>query len=153
MFKSKKWSDPDTPIMREALSGLYWEQFLDAMETEITELEDHDTWDVMKRNDIQPTELTDGTIEIPQVIPSTWVYRIKRIPNGEFKKAKACFIVRGDLQEQQNLKSARPINGEPIQTKVFDREGNPFDTYAAVAFWTSIRMLTTMALEQGWVTK
>ena len=52
MLKSKKCSDPDTPTMREALSWPYQEQFLDAMETEIVELEDHDKWEVMKRSDI-----------------------------------------------------------------------------------------------------
>jgi hypothetical protein len=117
MFKSKKHSDPDTPTMREALTGPHREAFLDAMATEIDELEEHGTWDVINRTDIKPIELPDGTVEIPQVIPSTWVYRIKRNPDGEFKKTKARFCVRGDLQEKQDLKNVKTVNGEVQQTK------------------------------------
>ena len=55
MFKSKKASDPDTPTMHEALNHpTLCESFLDAVELEITELEDHHTWDVMEQSDIEP---------------------------------------------------------------------------------------------------
>lgn len=92
-------------------------------------MEGHVTWDVINRTDIKPVKNTDGTETLPKIIPSTWAFKIKRYPDGIMKKLKACFCVRGDLQE------------------------NMFDTYAPVASWTSIRMLTIMALQKKWVTK
>ena len=36
-----------------------------------------------------------------RVIPTTWAYKIKRTPAGDFKSFKARFCVRGDLQKKQ----------------------------------------------------
>ena len=44
------------------------------------------------------------TKDIPpdkQIIPLTWVFRIKRLPNGNFNKFKARICVRGDLQQDE----------------------------------------------------
>jgi hypothetical protein len=54
------------------------------------------------------------------IIPSTWAFKIKRTPEGEIKKFKARFCVRGDKQ----------IEGVDY-----------FDTYAPVVSWSTIRML------------
>jgi len=70
---------------------------------------------------------------IPDVIPSTWAFKVKKLPSGVLKKIKSRFCVRGDLQ-----------------TEGVD---NVFDTYAPVAHWSSIRMLTVLSLQQDWITK
>ena len=132
MFKAKKKADPDTPNIREALSGPHREEFIEKMALEIQELEEHGTWSVIKRKDIKEVELPDGTKELPEVIPSTWAFKIKRFPSGMFCKLKARFCARGDCQLNMD---------------------DPIDTYAPVASWTSIRMLTVMSLQKGWKTK
>ena len=87
------------------------------MQVEITKLVDHHTWDVMLRDDIKPVEYPDGKIELPQVIPSTWAYQIKRKPDGKIEKFNAQFCIHGDLQEEA--------------TDVFEK-------YSPVSSWTSI---------------
>ena len=132
MFKSKSKNDPDTPGIREALTGKHRDEFIQGMASKITELEKHDTWEVVKRSEIKPTRNEDATETIPTVLPLTWAFRIKRWPTGLLRKIKARICVRGDLQD------------EPI---------DPFETYAPVAMWSSIRMLTVLSLQQKWVTK
>jgi len=63
--------DPDTPNMRQAMQGTFREQFVHAMEEEITELEGHDTWEELPRSEIPEGE---------NVLPSTWAYKVKRYP-------------------------------------------------------------------------
>ena len=89
LFKAKKGNDPDTPGMMEALSGPYRDEFLEAMGNEITELEHHGTWEVVKKNTVPDDK---------KVLPGTWAFRVKRYPSGEMKKIKARFCARGDLQ-------------------------------------------------------
>ena len=133
LFKAKAVADPDTPNIKEALTGPFREEFIEGMGLEIQEIKDHVTWTVMKRSDINETTREDGTVYIPDVIPSTWAFKVKKLPSVLLKKIKARFCVRGDLQ-----------------TEGVD---NVFDTYAPVAHWSSIRMLTVLALQQDWVTK
>jgi hypothetical protein len=82
MFRAKSTSDPDTPTIKEALRGPHREEFIEGMALEIEELSGHDTWTVMKRTDIKPSIREDGSTFIPQVIPLTWAFRIKRWPDG-----------------------------------------------------------------------
>ena len=89
LFKAKKGNDPDTPGIVEALSGPHRDEFLTAMQNEITELEQHGTWEVISRS-----EVPEGT----QVLSGTWAFRIKRFPSGLLRKIKARFCARGDQQ-------------------------------------------------------
>jgi len=57
---------------------------------------------------------------------------MKRSPDGEIKKFKARFCVRGDKQ----------IKGVDY-----------FETYAPVVSWSTIRMLLCLSLQYGWFTK
>ena len=51
------------------------------------------------------------------VLPSTWAFKIKRYPDGQVKKFKACFCARGDRQ----------------------KEGiDYFETWAPVAMWYTV---------------
>lgn len=86
---SKANSDPDLPTMQEALSGPHRAEFLEAMQNEIQELEEHGTWDVIPRE-----QAPEGA----NILPSTWAFRVKRFPDGRFRKTKARFCARGDKQ-------------------------------------------------------
>ena len=89
LFKAKKGNDPDTPGMMEALSGPFRDEFLKAMGNEITELEHHGTWEVVKRSTVPDNK---------KILPGTWAFKVKRFPSGELRKIKARFCTRGDLQ-------------------------------------------------------
>ena len=65
MFKAKKGNDPDTPGMMEALSGPHRDEFMEAMKNEISELEHHGTWTVVKRSTLPPNT---------KVLPGTWAF-------------------------------------------------------------------------------
>jgi hypothetical protein len=65
-------------------------------------------------------------------LKSTWVFKLKRLPDGTPLKFKARSCVRGDLQ----------------------REGvDFFETYAPVCQWSTVRIILTMVLHNGWATK
>ena len=110
-------SDPDSFTFDEAMRSDYKEEFIAAADKEIRELEGHDTWKEV------PVDSANGPI-----IPSTWVFTIKRRPDGSIKKFKARLCLRGDLQK-----------GE-------------FESYAPVTAFSSIRIFLIVALMFGWAT-
>ncbi len=69
MFKAKKGSDPDSPTIKQALSGPYHGEFLEAMLVKIQELEALGTWTVSKRSEV-PSDA--------HIVPLTWAFCIKR---------------------------------------------------------------------------
>jgi hypothetical protein len=116
-------SDPDTPTLQEALNGPQRLEFVEAMAKEIQELEQHGTWKM-----IQKSAIPEGA----NILPSTWVLRIKRYPDGRFRKVKARFCARGDKQ----------VEGVDYVEK-----------YAPVVSWTTVRLLLCMSITQGWKTR
>ncbi|MEO0405215.1 MAG: reverse transcriptase domain-containing protein [Bacteroidota bacterium] len=127
LLKVKAVRDPDTPNIGEAMSGPHIEELLAAMAKEIEELEKHNTWEVVKCSDIPKTE---GAM--PNSIPSTWAFKIKRYPDGRLRKFKGRFCVRGDRQ----------VEGVDY-----------FESYAPVTSWSSIGMILVMALQHDWTIK
>jgi histone deacetylase 1/2 len=89
------------------------------MERELGQLIELDCWDVLWK-----TQLPEGA----NVLPSTWAFRVKRKPSGEFLKFKARFCARGDKQ----------IEGIDYT-----------DKYAPVVSWRSVRMMLCLAASQG----
>jgi Reverse transcriptase (RNA-dependent DNA polymerase) len=83
-------------------------------------MERQDTWTSTRR----PTT--------HRVLKSTWVFKLKRLPDGTPHQYKARFCVRGDLQ----------IEGVDF-----------FETYAPVVQWSTIRMLLISILTEGWTTQ
>jgi hypothetical protein len=65
------------------------------------------------------TEATD------KILPGTWAYRCKHSPDGEIKKYKARYCVRGDLQE------------------------GVFNTYSPLVSWSMVWVLLVFALTFG----
>ena len=66
------------------------------------------------------------------VLPSTWVFRIKRFADGTLRKLKARFCVRGDRQ----------LEGVDF-----------FDTFAPVASWTTVRLMLVLSIVLGLATR
>ena len=66
------------------------------------------------------------------IIPGTWVFKLKWLPDGSPLKYKARYCVRGDKQ----------VEGIDY-----------FETYAPVVQWSTIRLVLTMVLANGWTTK
>jgi hypothetical protein len=118
-LKAAYGKDPDTPTYAEAMSGADREMFEEAMVQEITELEEHKTW---------KTVLKSSVPKNCKVLPSTWVFRIKRYPDGRHRKYKARFCVRGDRQ----------VEGIDYTEK-----------YSPVVSWSTVRMMLCLSLSQG----
>jgi hypothetical protein len=114
-FKMTKGSNPDMPTFNQAMASTQSEHWKIACEAEIAELERRATWTQVERSD-----LPDGT----NVIPGTWALKVKRLPDGSFRKFKARFCVRGDKQ----------IEGLDF-----------FETYAPVVSWTTVRMMLILS--------
>ena len=66
------------------------------------------------------------------ILPGTWDFKPKRLPDGSHMKYKARYCVRGDKQKARI---------------------DYFDTYAPVVQWSTIRKLLTMVLSKGYCTR
>jgi hypothetical protein len=108
MKASATTSDQDTPRLHEAMRGDHRDEFLTAMGKEISELESHGTWTIVRKE-----TMPDGA----NLLPSTWALKLKRYPDGNMQKLKARFCVRGDKQ----------IAGVDY-----------FESYAPVASWSTV---------------
>ena len=114
-MKAYKESNPDEPTLYEALSSPESEDWSEAMEEEVDNLEKRKTWTVIAQSSI-PKDA--------EIIPSTWAFKCKRFPDGSFRKFKARFCVRGDIQKH---KSTEPMN-----------------TYAPVVNWSTVRFMLVL---------
>ena len=114
---AKSRNDPDTFTWDQAMKSEYRMEFIAAALAEIRSLEEKGSW---------IEEHVDCAGQ--RIIPVTWVFRIKRLPDGTVLKFKARFCVRGDLQD-----------GE-------------FETYAPVVSGESVRLFLILAITWGWVT-
>ncbi len=122
LLKSKG-NDPDLPTFQQAMTGSYRQEFLDAMQVEIKELEAHNTWIVVKMSEVPKSA---------NILPCTWVFRIKRYPDGRLRKFKARICARGDKQI----------------------EGVDYDeTYSPVVSWSTVRLLLVLTTKFGWKTR
>ena len=117
LLASKKESDPDLFSFEQAMSGEHREEWIKAAIEEIKMLEKLNCW-----VEISIEEATE------KVLPGTWVFKIKRAPDGSFKRFKARYCIRGDLQE------------------------GDFDTYAPVVHFSSVRLFLAWSLMFNWYT-
>ena len=102
----------DTPNWAEAMNGPNKQGFCDAMDKELATLEGKDAWAVVDRQDWM------------NVLPSTWAFKVKRLPDGTVRKLKARFCVRGDRQVQ---------------------DVDYFETYSPVVSWTTVRLMLILS--------
>lgn len=115
--KARASKDPDTFSYHEAMKDTDREKFLEAARSEIKSLEGMDCWDEVPVSDAKS-----------KIIPGTFVFRRKRSPDGQIKKYKGRFCVRGDLQED---------NG---------------DNFAPVVAWPTTRTVLILSILWGWTT-
>jgi len=101
-------SKEDNPNWSQAMNGHFSDDYWKAAVKEIETLEGMEAWEVVD-------EKTGMNI-----IDSTWVFKLKRFPDGLIKKFKARFCARGDQQ----------VEGVDF-----------FETYAPVVQWTTIRLM------------
>ena len=116
--KSRASTDPDLYTWDQAMASPHREEFLKAARIEIDALTEKGTW---------YEELK--CLATTKIIPSQWVFRIKRTPDGTIKKFKARIVFRGDLQED---------NGQ--------------DNYSPVAAWSTVRTFLVTSIMMNWVT-
>ena len=81
-------SDPDTLSFDQAMQGEDKDKWLDAAQSEISQLTEKGMW-----QEVPQSEATT------KIIPGTWVFHHKWHPDGTVKKYKARYCIRGDLQE------------------------------------------------------
>jgi hypothetical protein len=87
------------------------EKWIGAAITEIEQLKSMDCWEEVS------TDEAAG-----KILPGTWTFRRKRTPDGEIKKWKARYCVRGDLQE------------------------GDFKTFAPLEAWATVRLFLVLSL-------
>jgi hypothetical protein len=117
LLTSKAQNNPDMFEYSEAMNGEHRKEWIEAATKEIRSLEELKCWEEIP--------LASATTK---VLPGTWVFRVKRAPDGSFKKFKARYCIRGDLQE-----------GE-------------FETYAPVVHFSSVRLFLAWSLMFNWET-
>jgi hypothetical protein len=115
-FKASN-SDPDTLSYDEAMSDVDRDLWILAAKKEIKSLEDHGTW-----TEVDVSEATS------RILPSQWVFRRKRTPDGTVKSHKGRTVARGDLEQ------------------------GVFQTYAPVVAWSTVRLFLILSLILGWYT-
>jgi hypothetical protein len=108
VYAAKKTIDAYNPSFHEAMHGVPQEQYLQAMKIEIASLLQQRTWRSTLRS------------EAPHVLKSTWVFKLKKLPDGTPYKFKAMFCVPPP---------------------------------PPVCQWSTVRMILTMVLQNGWSTK
>jgi hypothetical protein len=81
-------SDPDTLSYEEAMRDVDKLKWIAAAEKEIKSLEEQNTW-----TEVDISEATS------RVLPSQWVFKRKRTPDGNIKSYKGRTVARGDLEE------------------------------------------------------
>ena len=114
---SKSKSDPDTYTWDEVMSSPDRDEWTAASDIEIKQLvEDRDTWEIVPISNA-------GNAKI---LPTTWVFRLKRHPDGTPKKRKARLCIRGDLQEGLS------------------------DVFAPVVEFSSVRFFLAFVMIQQW---
>ena len=110
-------SDPDTLSYDEAMADVDRELWIEAAKKEIKSLEDHGTW-----TEVDISEATS------RILPSQWVFRRKRTPDGNVKSHKGRTVARGDLEQ------------------------GVFQTFAPVVAWSTVRLFLILSLVLGWHT-
>lgn len=110
-FKAMRGSDPDMPTFSQAMASPQSDYWREAIRIELVDLEKRETWIELNIHNLPD----DGNL-----VPGTWAFKVKRFPDGRFRKFKARFCVRGDKQ----------IEGVDF-----------FRTYAPVVQWITVRMM------------
>ena len=111
-------SDPDTLTFDQAMSDIEHKgKWLQAAASEIAALESKGTWEEVPIAEAKT-----------KILPGTWVFKLKRTPDGTVSKHKGRYCVRGDMQE------------------------GDFETHSQVVSWSSIRVFLVLSITMSWHT-
>ena len=83
----KKQIDHDSPTCHEDMSGLEADKYIEAMEEEIMNLKQMNTWILVDREPHM------------KVLKGTWAFKLKRNPDGVAYRHRSRFCVQEDQQE------------------------------------------------------
>jgi hypothetical protein len=87
-YVSKNQSyDPDQPNFTQAMRSEQVGEWIKACEAKLFELHQRGTWTELHKKDLPPNS---------NILPGTWAFKVKRFPDGRFRKFKARYCVRGD---------------------------------------------------------
>ncbi|GFH58478.1 hypothetical protein CTEN210_14954 [Chaetoceros tenuissimus] len=103
--------DPDIFSYDQAMKTPERKDWMKAAEAEISELENHNVWVEVDKNKVQQ--------QGHKIIPCTWVFCLKRYPDGTPKKYKARIYLRGDLMETKDDKNTYSPVVSPITIRLF----------------------------------
>ena len=116
-YKARAVKDPDTLTYEEAMRSDDRSKWIESAQIEISALVKQGTWVEVPQSEVKT-----------KILPGTWTFRRKRTPDGEIKKYKGRYCVRGDLQEEKQ------------------------STYAPVIAWPTVRLFLTLSLILNWKT-
>ena len=116
-------ADPDTMYLHQAMQQPDRDQFLEAMEQEVTSQSENGNWKIVHKSVVPATA---------QVVPAVWSMKRKRKTTGEIYKWKARLTVDGSKQKQGV---------------------NYWLTYSPVASWPTIRLILTYITLCHWQTR
>lgn len=114
-----KVNNKDTPMYSQAMNGPNALGYMEAMKTEIKQLEEKEPWDL-----ISLSQVPEGV----NILDLTWAFKWKRYPDGSIHKLKARFCVHRDQQ----------IEGVDF-----------FNTYAPVEAWSTVQLLLILSVIMG----
>ena len=104
------------PQWHQAMASPEVQHWIEAAQHELADLSKRNTWTEIHSKDL-PSKAN--------VLPGTWALKVKRFPDGRFRKFKARYCVRGDKQ----------LEGIDY-----------FQTYAPVVSWLTVRMLLILTV-------
>ena len=115
---SKSNKDPDLLTFDQAMTDVDRDKWIEAAKLEISELENHGAWKFVDRSEAGNKK----------IIPTTWVFKRKRKPDGTIYKHKGRIVLRGDLMH--DIK----------------------DTTSPVCAFSTVRMFLVLSIMLGWQT-
>ena len=122
LILAAKASSADNPTWNEAMNGPLSDGYWEAAKKEIETLQKMKAWEVVDREAWM------------NVLPSTWAFKCKRLPDGQVQKLKARFCVRGDHQ----------IEGVDFKED---------EIFSPVVSWNTVRLLLILSCIMGLETK
>mgnify|MGYP000857262147 FL=1 len=114
----KSKNNPDILTFDQAMASPDKDKWVKSAELEIKELEDHGCWKEVPLSEAQGHK----------IVPSQWVFRLKRRPDGTVTKHKGRIVLRGDLME------------------------DIYDVTSPVVAFSTVRLFLIMSLHLGWHT-
>ena len=123
-FAMKKVDNPDLPNFKQAMSGDNSQEYWEAMQDEIRNLEKRKTWDYVNKTTLPPKTY---------LVPGTWTFQAKRKPDGSFQKFQSRWCLRGDLMKKNGVE--------------------PDSVFSPVCQWSSVRLMLVLSLMLGLYTE